>query len=221
MVRIVISCTTVIQIARSCYSNVCPLDWVGPLILCHQEVNRIPSQIPGIYLLHTFSVSYGWYQPIYVGKTTDLLSRLIQHLASDSTSADYASGPGEVTGWAGWVGFAGIMLIMLGVFQAIEGFVAIFDDGYYLVRPNGLVINVDYTAWGWLHLIIGLIAVAVGVGLMAGNMVARVVGVIVAVISATLNLLFIGAYPVWSTIIIAVDVIVIYAIVVHGRELKA
>jgi len=55
---------------------------------------------------------------------------------------------------------------------------------------------------------------------MAGNMVARIVGVVVAVISATLNLLFIGAYPVWSMIIIAVDVIVIYAIVVHGRELK-
>ena len=140
---------------------------------------------------------------------------------SDSTSADYASGTGEVTGWAGWVGFAGIMLIMLGVFQAIEGFVAIFDDGYYLVRPNGLVINVDYTAWGWTHLIIGLIAVAVGLGLMTGNMAARIVGVIIAVISATVNLLFIGAYPVWSTIIIAVDVIVIYAIVVHGRELKA
>ena len=100
-----------------------------------------------------------------------------------------------MTGWAGWVGFAGIMLIMLGIFQAIEGFVAIFDDGYYLVRPNGLVINVDYTAWGWLHLIIGLVAVAVGVGLMAGNMIARIVGVIVAVLSATLNLLFIGAYP--------------------------
>jgi hypothetical protein len=144
------------------------------------------------------------------------------HTRSDSTSADYASGgTGEVTGWAGWVGFAGIMLIMLGIFQAIEGFVAIFDNGYYLVRPNGLVVNVDYTAWGWLHLIIGLIAVAVGIGLMTGNMAGRIVGVIIAVISATLNLLFIAAYPVWSTIIIAVDVIVIYAIVVHGRELKA
>src|SRR4051794_10654312 len=87
----------------------------------------------------------------------------------DYATADYAShGPGAVTGWAGWVGFAGIMLIMLGIFQAIEGFVAIFDNGYFLVRPNGLVVNVDYTAWGWLHLIIGLIAVAVGVGLMSG-----------------------------------------------------
>jgi hypothetical protein len=147
------------------------------------------------------------------------------HTRSDSTSADYAStgyasDRPEVTGWVGWVTFAGIMLIMLGIFQAIEGFVAIFDDGYYLVRPNGLVVNVDYTVWGWIHLIIGLIAIAVGLGLLAGNMLARIVGVIVAVISATLNVLFIGAYPVWSTIVIAVDVIVIYAIVVHGRELK-
>ena len=75
------------------------------------------------------------------------------HTSSDSTSADYAptgyaSDRPEVTGWVGWVAFAGIMLIMLGIFQAIEGFVAIFDDGYYLVRPNGLVVNVDYTVWG-------------------------------------------------------------------------
>jgi hypothetical protein len=139
---------------------------------------------------------------------------------SDSSSADYASDGREMTGWAGWVAFAGIMMIMLGIFQAIEGFVAIFDDGYYLVRPNGLVVNVDYTAWGWLHLVIGLIAIAVGIGLITGNMIARIVGVIVAVISAIVNLMFIAAYPVWSTIVIAVDVIVIYAIVVHGRELK-
>ena len=147
------------------------------------------------------------------------------HTRSESGSADYAptgyaSDRPEVTGWVGWVAFAGIMLIMLGIFQAIEGFVAIFDDGYYLVRPNGLVVNVDYTAWGWTHLIIGLVAIAVGIGLMTGNMVARIVGIIIAVISAIVNLMFIAAYPVWSTIVIAVDVIVIYAIVVHGRELK-
>jgi len=137
--------------------------------------------------------------------------------SSDSSSTAYVSDRHEVTGWVGWVAFAGIMLIMLGIFQAIEGFVAIFDNGYYLVRPNGLVVNVDYTAWGWTHLIIGLVAIAVGIGLMTGNMVARIVGVI----SAIVNLMFIAAYPVWSTIVIAVDVIVIYAIVVHGRELKA
>ena len=68
------------------------------------------------------------------------------------SSPSYATtGSDDVSGWVGGVAFAGIMLIMLGIFQAIEGFVATLDDGYYLVRPNGLVVNVDYTAWGWTH----------------------------------------------------------------------
>jgi hypothetical protein len=140
---------------------------------------------------------------------------------SGSSHEDYYSPDTEVTGWAGWVAFAGIMLIMLGFFQAIQGLVALFNDGFYLVRPNGLVVNVDYNAWGWTHLVLGAVAVAVGFGLMVGNMFARVAGIAIALISAILNLLFISAYPVWSTIIIAIDVIVIYAIVVHGRELKS
>jgi hypothetical protein len=79
---------------------------------------------------------------------------------------------------------------------------------------------VDYNVWGWVHLILGILAVATGFGLLAGNTAARVVGIVLAVLSAILNLVFIAAYPVWSTIVIAVDIIVIYAIVVHGRELK-
>jgi hypothetical protein len=131
------------------------------------------------------------------------------------------TGASDVSGWAGWVVFAGIMLIMLGAFQLIEGLVALFDEGYYLVAPSGLILQVDYTAWGWVHLIVGILAIATGLGLIAGNMAARVVGIVLAVFSAILNLVFLAAYPVWSTIVIAVDVIVIYAIVVHGRELKS
>ena len=125
-----------------------------------------------------------------------------------------------VSGWTGWVAFAGVMMIILGVFQIIEGLVALIRSGYYLVRADGLVINVDYSAWGWLHLILGVLAVLAGLGLFAGNMVARVVGVILAAISAIVNLGFLAAFPLWSLIIIAVDIIVIYAIVVHGREMK-
>lgn len=139
-----------------------------------------------------------------------------------SVPTDYSlRDTGKVTGWAGWVVFAGVMMILLGSFQVIQGLVAIFDDGYYLVGADGLVVNVDYTAWGWVHFILGLVAVGAGFGLMTGNVIARVLGIAVAVISAILNLAFIAAYPVWSIVIIAVDVIVIYAIAVHGRELKA
>ena len=139
------------------------------------------------------------------------------HRRSPVTDESYEQPP---TAWAGWVVFGGVMLIMMGTFQAIEGFIAVFNDDFYLVRPSGLVINVDYSTWGWTHVVIGVVAVLTGAGLLAGNTAARVVGVGIAVLSALVNLAFISAYPVWSTILIALDVIVIYAIIVHGREVK-
>jgi hypothetical protein len=130
-----------------------------------------------------------------------------------------AAGP-EPTAWVGWVAFACSMMVLLGIFQVIQGFVAIFDDGFYHVTESGLVVNVDYTAWGWTHLLLGLLIVAAGVGLLSGNVVARTVAVILAGISAVLNLAFIEANPVWSIIVITVDILVIYAVTVHGREMS-
>jgi hypothetical protein len=139
------------------------------------------------------------------------------HSRAQSRQAGY---PPEQSGWVGWVFFGGVMLMMMGGFQIIQGLVALFDDGFYLVRPNGLVVDVNYNAWGWTHLLIGIVAVLAGVGLVAGNMLARIVGVAAAFVSALVNLAFISAYPLWSSLVILLDVIVIYAIVVHGRELK-
>ena len=112
------------------------------------------------------------------------------------------------------------MMFLLGSFQAIQGLVAIFDDGYYGVTENGLVVNMDYTAWGWAHLLLGLLILVSAVGVLAGNMAARTVAVLLAGLSAIANLLFIEAYPLWSVIVITVDILVIYALTVHGRELK-
>jgi hypothetical protein len=141
---------------------------------------------------------------------------------SSRPAADRAGGAygPERTGWTGWVAFASSMMVLLGSFQAIEGFVAIFDDGYYRVTQGGLVLSVDYTAWGWTHLLLGVLIVISGVGVMAGNLAARTVGVILAGLSAIANLLFIEAYPFWSAIVITVDILVIYALTVHGREMK-
>ncbi len=139
------------------------------------------------------------------------------------TSTDYGrtSTPPEPTGWVGWVLFAGIMLFLLGTFQAIAGLVALFNDSYYLVATKNLVVNVDYTAWGWTHLAIGVVALFAGWGVMVGQMWARVFGIAVAFLSAVVNLAFLGAYPVWGVIMITVDVLVIYALSVHGREVKS
>ncbi len=127
----------------------------------------------------------------------------------------------EVTGWAGWVIFGAMMMILLGSFQAIAGLVALFDDGYYLVGKSGLVVSVDYTAWGWVHLAVGLVALAAGFGLFTGATWARVLGIGVAGISAILNFLWMPAYPLWALTMITLDVLVVYAIAAHGGEMKA
>jgi hypothetical protein len=126
----------------------------------------------------------------------------------------------ERTGWAGWAVFAGVMLVIVGAFQAIDGLVAIFKDDVYLVRSDGLVLNVDYTAWGWVHLLLGLVLVGAGAAIFSGRVWGRTLGVIAAIISAVLNFAYLASYPVWSTLIIAIDVLVIYALIAHGGELR-
>jgi hypothetical protein len=111
------------------------------------------------------------------------------------------------------------MMVMLGFFHAIAGLVALFKDDYFLVRTSGLVVNVDYTTWGWVHLILGIVVGLAGVALFAGAMWARIVAVILALCSAIINLAFTSAYPIWSAIMIAVDILVIYAVTAHGREM--
>lgn len=130
------------------------------------------------------------------------------------------SGRHRPSGWVGMVVFAGVMLLMLGSFQAIEGLVALFRDDFYLTTSSGLVVPVDYTAYGWTHIVLGLIAVGTGLGILAGQTWARVVGVVIAVLSSLVNMAFLPAYPIWSTIVIAMDVLVIYALTAHGREIR-
>jgi hypothetical protein len=122
--------------------------------------------------------------------------------------------------WQGWVAFGGIIMILIGSFQVIEGFVALFKKDYFLVTKNNLLVATNFTAWGWTHIILGALVLIVGLGVLAGQLWARIVGIGLVMINAIVNLAFISAYPVWSTIIIAMDVIVIYALAVHGREMR-
>jgi len=118
----------------------------------------------------------------------------------------------------GFAYFAGIMLVMGGIFQAFDGLVALFKNEFYLKTPNYLL-QFDVTTWGWIHLLLGVLMLLAGFGLIAGQTWARVVGIIVAVLSALTNFAFIPYYPIWSIIIIVIDVFVIWALAAHGREL--
>ncbi len=121
------------------------------------------------------------------------------------------------TGWHGFIGFAAVMMCVLGLYHAMAGLVALFQSDYFLVGESGLMVEVDYTAWGWAHLLLGILVVCAGFALTRGATWARLVAVAVAVISALMNLVFMSAYPLWSLIMIAIDLLVIYAVTVHGH----
>jgi len=127
----------------------------------------------------------------------------------------------EPTGWVGWVLFAGTMLLLVGSFQAMAGFVALFKDDYYVVTSSNLVLTWDYTAWGWVQIALGALAVAGGYGVMVGKLWARIYAIVYAGLAALINMTFLSAYPIWMTIMITIDVLVIWALCVHGREVKA
>ena len=119
---------------------------------------------------------------------------------------------------AGWATFAAIMLMMVGFYHAFAGLVAIVNDTFYVVGQEW-IFEFDTTVWGWVHLIGGVIVVASGFGIFTGNVAARTVGVIAAVISALVNFAWLPYYPLWSMLMIALDVAVIWALTVHGRDL--
>jgi hypothetical protein len=120
----------------------------------------------------------------------------------------------------GMVLFAGIVMIVSGVFQALAGITAIFQGSFYAVTPK-YVYELDVSTWGWIHLVLGVVVLLAGFGVMSGNLLARIVGIVLAVLSAFANFMFIPHYPIWSLLIIGLDVLVIWALAVSGQPAEA
>jgi hypothetical protein len=125
----------------------------------------------------------------------------------------------EPTGWVGWIYFASMMMLILGGLQALTGLVAIFKDSFYVVTQGGLV-AFNYTTWGWINLIMGIIVVITGIEISRGSGWGRVVASFLVVLNAITNLAFLPAYPVWSCIALIIDALIIYALTVHGGEVR-
>jgi hypothetical protein len=122
--------------------------------------------------------------------------------------------------WAGWVIFAGVLLLMIGVFNVIEGLVAIFYDKRVLVTPERLI-AVDLTGWGWTLLIFGLVMVATGIGLLAAQTWARITAIVLVGLHAVVQVAWLGAYPIWSVLMVALDTVLLYALTVRWAQARA
>lgn len=121
---------------------------------------------------------------------------------------------------SGWVVFASMMLILAGMFGSIFGLVALIEDEVFVVTDESLVL-LDLTAWGWVHLIVGAIVFLAGLAVLSGQLWAVIVGVTFAIVSATTQIIAIPIFPLWSVTIIAIDILIIYGLVVHGGEVEA
>jgi hypothetical protein len=126
---------------------------------------------------------------------------------------------GKVTAWVGFIVFAGMLLIVSGVFTLAEALYALFDDAIF-VQADGQTLLLDITAWGWVHLVMGALQVLVGIALLRGSTWARVATVIVVGVNALAQMLFLPAYPLWGVLVVALDVLVIWAVCVHGTEVR-
>ncbi len=123
------------------------------------------------------------------------------------------------TGWVGWAYFASFMMMLVGILHAIAGLAAIFKEEFFVVTEQSLLVF-NFTTWGWVSLVLGIVIFMAGLELLRGAMWARVVAVILAILSFVANMSFFNAYPFWSLILMTIDVLVIYALTVHGNELK-
>lgn len=114
---------------------------------------------------------------------------------------------------------AAFILMFAGFFGIIEGIVGLVNNEFYVVTQKW-VFQLDTTTWGWIHIIVGIIALCAGFGLLAGQVWARTVAVIAACLSIIANFLWMPYYPWWALLIITFDVFVIWAVTAHGRDLS-
>ena len=122
--------------------------------------------------------------------------------------------------WATWVAFAGIMMITLGCFDVLGGVAALFSDDYFAVTKDGLLIG-NYKVVGAIHLAFGVLLVAVGWALIQLKPWARFAAIALVIANAASHIAFLNAQPIWGLIMVAIDVLVVYALTVRWTEVKA
>src|SRR5262245_4643784 len=114
--------------------------------------------------------------------------------------------------------FAGMMLALIGGFHFLRGLAAVMGPNDDLWGDTDYSYSLNTTSWGWLHLVLGVVAVAVGIGIMVGKTWAFVLGLVVAVLSALENFVSLPTEPFWSAVMLAFDVVVIWALTSEMRQ---
>lgn len=123
--------------------------------------------------------------------------------------------------WTGWVIFAAFVMFTIGCFNIIMGLAALLKDEVYLVSKNGLLLTTSYTYWGWWLIILGGLLILVALGLFSGNEAARWFAIFAVILNLISQFGWFPAHPLWSLIVIALDIAVLYALTAAWQGAKA
>ena len=124
--------------------------------------------------------------------------------------------------WAGWIGFAGWLMVIIGVLDFFEGLIAVIRGQYYVLTANQIIVF-NLRTWGWITLIWGIVVLLAGLGLLSGSGWARWFAIVVGSLNVIGQLGFVGAaqYPLWALTVLALTIVVIYALIVHWDDANA
>lgn len=142
-----------------------------------------------------------------VGKGERVMSQVQQHPQH------------HVTGWTGWIVFASVLMFIAGVMHILYGLGAVNSQDWY-VYASGTAYLFDASDWGWSMVVGGVLLILSGALLMAGNMIGRVIAALLLIGSVLINIALLPVAPVWSIGAIVIDVLILYAVIAHGGEMK-
>src|SRR3954451_18368336 len=125
-------------------------------------------------------------------------------------------GNDEPTGWIAWILFGGLMLVLLGGAHLTIGSLALVRPEALEGSRSDLLLNVNLTTLGWIHIVLGVVVMVVGAGLMLGQVWARAIAIVLACVAFVINFAYVSVYPIWSVVSIGLCAVVLYAPVAHG-----
>ena len=118
---------------------------------------------------------------------------------------------------AGWAGFAAVIFLILGIFNIVDGIAALANDDYFHVDE---LLFGDLAMWGTIFLVVGAAQLLTALLIFRGSHAGALLGVSLAALNAVIALLSVGAYPIWSLVILALDGVVIYALTAYGDAFR-